>query len=441
MNRALFVFALLPVLACSGDAGPGPAAKPGATPPAATASVSPKATPDLPPPPPPSAAAKPAPSVPPGKAAEDAALAIDKAQAKAMAESLAKAGATPPTPAPTGPPRAAPRIVFDKREMDFGTKLEGDLCEIDFPFENVGDAPLIISKAQPSCGCTVPHIMLGGARADDGSAAAETRYEFGKPIPVGGTGKIHVAFNLKGVHGAKVSQVSVFTNDPSGPATLRVQANVEPYFVLEPQHLNLGEISKKEGKSGSIKISTTRVPAFKITGWDPLQPGITVKVEELPNEGKPAAQMSATIGEGANEGTFSSRVALHTDVGRTIDVYVSGMVYGPLEIKPGPYLMFGLIQKGTKTPRKIEAIARDPAQPIRVTKAEIEATEGGNQSPKNLSEFFQVDLRAVEDGKKYEVEVVALETLPDGVFRGTVRLYTDHPEVQKKEIVLSGFVR
>jgi hypothetical protein len=364
------------------------------------------------------------------------------AKAKALEEMrTGKAPPTPPPVAPTGPPRAAPRLVFQKKEVDFGTKLEGDLCEDDFAFENDGDAPLVITKVQPSCGCTVSHISVGDGRADDGKLTGESRYDYGKAIPVGAQGKIHVALNLKGFHGPKASQVSVFTNDPAGPATLRVQANVEAFFVLEPQNLNLGEISRKEGKSGSIKITSVRVPAFKITSWDPLQPGVSLQVEDLSEEGKPAAKLTVTVGEGANEGTFSSRVVLHTDVGRTIDLFVTGQVYGALEIKPGPYLMFGLIQRGTKTPRKIEAIARDPAQPIHVTKVEIEATEGGNQSPKSLSEFFQADLRPVEDGKRYEVEVTALETLPAGVFRGTVRLYTDHPEVKTKEIVLSGFVR
>jgi len=438
MTRALSVPLLVSLLACGGDSPSGSAEKAGSAPPAKAAPEVAKAPAKLPPPPP-TAPASAAPRVegtasPPPAGATPAKAEEDPAVAKAKeleAARMGKMAGAAPIVAPTGPPRAAPRIDFAKKEVDFGKKLDGDMCEGDFPFENIGDAPLIITKVQPSCGCTVPLILVG-----------DQRYDFGKAIPVGAEGKIHVSMNLKGIHGAKTANVSVFTNDPAGPANLRVQAQVEAFFVVEPQNLSLGEISKKEGKSGTVKVSCARVPSFKITGWDPLPAGLTIQSEEVPGEANPTAKVTATVGEGANEGTFSSRVVLHTDVGRTIDLYVSGMVYGVLEIKPGPYLMFGLIQRGTKTPRKIDAIARTQGLPIHVTKVEVEAQEGGTpQNAKSLTEFFTSTVRPVEDGKHYEIEVAALETLPAGVFRGTVRVFTDHPEVPKKEIILSGFVR
>jgi hypothetical protein len=49
-----------------------------------------------------------------------------------------------------------PEIVFDKLVHDFGTIWDGESKEYFFVFTNKGNAPLILSNVQPSCGCTAP---------------------------------------------------------------------------------------------------------------------------------------------------------------------------------------------------------------------------------------------------------------------------------------------
>ena len=51
-----------------------------------------------------------------------------------------------------------PKFEFDSETVDFGQINEGETKEHVFKFKNVGDAPLIISNAQGSCGCTVPQF-------------------------------------------------------------------------------------------------------------------------------------------------------------------------------------------------------------------------------------------------------------------------------------------
>src|ERR1017187_4280288 len=58
------------------------------------------------------------------------------------------------TAAPTDP--NAPEIVFEAETHDFGTLKQGADCATEFKFKNTGKQPLLISKAQASCGCTVP---------------------------------------------------------------------------------------------------------------------------------------------------------------------------------------------------------------------------------------------------------------------------------------------
>ena len=48
------------------------------------------------------------------------------------------------------------RMSFDKVEHDFGAIAAGTPQETVFTFKNIGDAPLLITNARSSCGCTVP---------------------------------------------------------------------------------------------------------------------------------------------------------------------------------------------------------------------------------------------------------------------------------------------
>jgi hypothetical protein len=50
----------------------------------------------------------------------------------------------------------APEISFDKVVHDYGTIFQGGDGACEFKFTNTGKEPLILSKPQSSCGCTVP---------------------------------------------------------------------------------------------------------------------------------------------------------------------------------------------------------------------------------------------------------------------------------------------
>lgn len=50
----------------------------------------------------------------------------------------------------------APEISFENVVHDFGTVFQNSEAVCDFKFTNTGKEPLILSKPQSSCGCTVP---------------------------------------------------------------------------------------------------------------------------------------------------------------------------------------------------------------------------------------------------------------------------------------------
>ncbi|MCK9219491.1 MAG: DUF1573 domain-containing protein [Bacteroidales bacterium] len=50
----------------------------------------------------------------------------------------------------------APEISFDKTVHDYGTIFQAGDGTCEFKFTNTGKEPLILSRPQSSCGCTVP---------------------------------------------------------------------------------------------------------------------------------------------------------------------------------------------------------------------------------------------------------------------------------------------
>lgn len=100
-----------------------------------------------------------------------------------------------------------PKIQFVEEEHDFGNIAKGEAVEHTFTFTNTGDAPLVITNASSSCGCTVPEF---------------TR----EPIQPGETGEMLVKFDGSG-KGQVTKTVTVTTNTEAGKERIRIKAFVQ----------------------------------------------------------------------------------------------------------------------------------------------------------------------------------------------------------------------
>jgi hypothetical protein len=101
------------------------------------------------------------------------------------------------------------KIEFEKEVHDYGNIKYGANGTCTFEFKNTGNAPLIISKAQGSCGCTVPEWPK-------------------EPIPPGGKAVIKVKYDTKrpGPISKSVTITSNATNEPS--KVIRIKGTVGP---------------------------------------------------------------------------------------------------------------------------------------------------------------------------------------------------------------------
>jgi hypothetical protein len=102
----------------------------------------------------------------------------------------------------------APEISFDKTEFDFGTATDGDVIKTSFIVTNTGKSDLIISKADATCGCTVPEWPK-------------------EAIAPGKTGEIKVSFNTSGKVGKQSKTVTLRTNTEKGIETVKIGGMVK----------------------------------------------------------------------------------------------------------------------------------------------------------------------------------------------------------------------
>ncbi|MEO4005157.1 MULTISPECIES: DUF1573 domain-containing protein [unclassified Flavobacterium] len=104
-----------------------------------------------------------------------------------------------------------PKIEFKAKDntIDYGiVTKEGDNGIRSFEFKNTGDAPLIITNVQSTCGCTVPSKPT-------------------EPIMPGKTGKIDVKYNMNpGKISKTITVESNAVNYEGGKVALRIKGEV-----------------------------------------------------------------------------------------------------------------------------------------------------------------------------------------------------------------------
>jgi len=113
---------------------------------------------------------------------------------------------------PGWPFATGPKVVFKTETWNFGNIKDNVHISQDFVFTNVGDAVLIITKVDASCGCTAVLVT-------------------DKKIEPGKMGMVKVKFDSSGYEGEVSKVVYVETNDPSKP---RIALNINGFIEAQP---------------------------------------------------------------------------------------------------------------------------------------------------------------------------------------------------------------
>ena len=161
---------------------------------------------------------------------------------------------------------AQPKLAFDKTQHDFGKVNEGDgPVSYDFAFKNTGSAPLVIQDVRTTCGCTTPEWPK-------------------QPIRPGDTGVITVGYDVKGRPGTIDRTITVFSNDPSSPASLRIAGEVIPVerHPSEAFRHTVGTIRLDEMHVSFSRMYSYEKPSLVVTAYNPGPDAVKISFINLP---------------------------------------------------------------------------------------------------------------------------------------------------------------
>ena len=227
-------------------------------------------------------------------------------------------GVVPGTPAPT---TGKPVLKVDADFHDFGKIAEDKSVTHNYVVSNVGTAPLSVSKAKASCGCTTPKFK-------------PTTLAPGESMNIG------VSFNPKGRRGSQSKTVTVTSNCSVKPTTLlRFKATIATLVTLSPSGVSLGNVPAGDVITKTVKMTNNGTKPLVIKEAKSTKDTLDVEVE-------PA-------GDGKN---YTVRISSRPDtkVGRisdTVTVSYEGDKVGAERIS-----VFGTVQGKITIPKSVTIV-------------------------------------------------------------------------------------
>ncbi len=168
-----------------------------------------------------------------------------------------------------------PEISFDAGQVRLGTDIDHD-----FIVRNTGDAPLLITNVNVTCGCTV--------------------VDYSKEIPPGGEGRIKAKLKTKELPSGRASKsITVSTNAPNAErVVLQIKLDHVPpvEFGLQGrgQRLYLAQVKGTDPKEEKILVRP-HLPGMKIVGVSSSNPMIEVGLEPAKPSGKTGTGLAAML--------------------------------------------------------------------------------------------------------------------------------------------------
>jgi len=300
-----------------------------------------------------------------------------------------------------------PRIEIANPVFNFGTALEGQHVTHDFVIKNSGRTELVITNVRTSCGCTV-------------ASPAKQHLSPGESV------ELPVTFDTSFQKGAKVREITIFTNDPKSPQTIvTLQGTVKLLVEADPSEINFDKVRFGSAANRELIISDlTGGKDFHIGSITNSNSNLKVTRSPRP-DGKPGARLDVALLGSMPIGPFDDTIDVVSNR-RPLQVHVFGQITGDLNLEPAQ-ISFGIVPHGESALRILK-LTNDSAKPVQVT-----AVSSSNQS---------VDARVepIAAGKEYKITVELRKNTPDGQLRGQLAIKTDSPTQATLTVPFYGIV-
>jgi hypothetical protein len=361
------------------------------------------------------------------------------------------AGAPPAGPQPLTPRPATSsggNTWFPVTVQDLGTFFGSGDAVGTFKFKNPTDKTVEWKNLIGSCQCARSDIRVGGrtySLSGKPKANVLTRHVPGKSGPdqhevvqqitIGPNeeGEVECHLDMHLITGPKSANLDIHTTDPSMPMLrLQFSATGAQLFAVAPAEVNLNKMTWAESRDFSVTVTSPLHKDWNILRMDDHK-GFTASWEKSVTNGMTSWTIKGKYGPVDSEMGGGGQLKFFTDVRgeSSFNVRVLAFVQGPLEVKPGCFLVLGLVRKGTTLKKEIVFEPNDGSS-LEATSFRFEKMQLGN-------EFVTASQH--KDGNKLVVELAIADTAPTGLLKGDLVVELNHPLVKEKRIMFNGFVR
>lgn len=351
-----------------------------------------------------------------------------------------------------GPDLGQGSAWFPVLHKDLGTYFNHEEAKGTFKFKNPTDKPVEWRSLAPSCTCSRAVIRIGDRTYEmagkpnagklyrvNKTAAGEEREAINLiQVDAGEDGEMEVHMEMQGVTGIKQATVDVHTTDPEAPMIqVKFTATGAQMFVLSPAEVNFNTMTWNETREFTVRVTSPVQKDFNITRMEPLtgdqEKAFKVKYEKEMKDGAATWVVSGTYGPLQSEIGGGGLLKFYTDLpgAASFQLRVQAFIKGPLEIKPGTFLVLGMIRQGTERSEKVVFEPNDGTN--------LQAVKVSFEKVSVPAEFLTA--KVSKDGNKLVVEVVVSKDCPAGLLRGDMVVELNHPAIQMKRILFNGYVR
>lgn len=347
--------------------------------------------------------------------------------------------ATLPVLAQDTGPQPAQGLSADPPKVDFGVAFEGETLTQDVVITNQGSEDWPVARIQTSCGCTVAKLF------GPGDVELSTRPKGSDPIVVlapGESVKTVVEFKTAGKHGKVSQEMTLHSTDTANtPFKVPVSLTVNRALQVTPRWVNLGSIAKSDTVEQTVVVEALEIGEWAIEGFSSQVEGQPlpdyISFEVLDEKG-PSRRVKMTISGDLPVGSLAPRVRIDIDHERVsfVDFTVTGIVRPNVTFDAGQetfqeninFGQFGPDETVTKT---LKITNTEPDVPYTLETVDLLTQH---------KDFFTTEVRTIEEGVQYEVDVTVSGEIEAPFFRGSLVLRAKHPDIPNRMIPFHGWV-
>ncbi|MBL9148291.1 MAG: ankyrin repeat domain-containing protein [Phycisphaerae bacterium] len=147
-------------------------------------------------------------------------------------------------------PNAKPVLKFDPEVLDFGEMLGGVTMTKTVKITNISDQPVTITRAVPSCGCTVPVVPKD-------------------PIAPGATAEGQISLKPPEKQGTDLNKKVTFQIDGHPPMVYELKGHVVEVISVKPDFIDAPAPDQAESAATVVTLTSIDGNPFKVASVNP----------------------------------------------------------------------------------------------------------------------------------------------------------------------------